>query len=463
MKILDVARAGFKASNRSGQSHLFTGGLSGLSLYGPRTDINYASEVGNPMDNSIVASCMRWKSTNWPQARPVVKRDKRGGEPVNEFDHPIVQLLQNPNPFYDGRLMLEGALQDYELDGTGFLQVVYGAYNLPVELYWLPTESMTPIYTADGSEWIRYWEYTAGGKVKKLAPDEVLVWRQGLDRSTGGRKGYSPFKAGIAEAYGDNEARNTVNTILRNRAQMGTMISPSERYFAELVKGNIRPWEAGYTKEAAEELEKKIHSKNSRDRRGSTNVFSVPMSVTEFGSVLDKLDSRTLRSFPEERICALFGIHPVVLPLGTGLQASSDKHNMEMAQRMSWLNGIVPEQDSFAAVMGQLLGLMDTRPSTARFDFDRSEVEALQENADDLSTRLMAQWEGDAITHDLLMAKLGYKVDEKRKGKYKSELVMAGDPAGEDPIKDDRAKSLREYVAAKWAARVEAARVPDTD
>jgi phage portal protein BeeE len=389
------------------------------------------------MDNSIVASCIAWKSKNWAQASPVIKRLRRLTEPSNEFDHALVKLLNRPNPHYSSRLLREALLQDYSLDGTAFIRIIFGAYNLPVALYWMPTEQMVPIYNADGSEWVRYWEYTAGGQVTKLDPSEVIVWKQGVDRATGGRRGRAPFQAGIAEAYSDNEARNTVNAILRNRAQMGMMVAPDGRYFAELVKGGVKPYEAGYNPAQAQEIEARVNSKNTGDRRGSTNVFSVPMSITEFGSVLDKLDSRVLRSFSEERICALFGIHPVVLPMGTGLAASSDKHNMETAQRMSWLNGIVPEQDSFADAINELIPLMDARPDTARFDFDRSQVEALQENADNLSTRVMAQWKDDAITHDELRGRLGYKTDDARKGKYYSELVAAGDPMADDPTQEE--------------------------
>lgn len=455
MRFLDAARAGFKASAGAGASKFqFPGANSHWSLYGPRTAIDFNSEAGSPMDNSIVAPCIRWKSTNWTQARPVVRRTKRGSEePANEFEHPLIQLIENPNPFYNGRLLREGLLQDFELDGTAFMQVIYGRFDLPVALYWMPTDMMRPVYQADGSEWVRYWEYSVGGRQVKLAPDEVIVWQQGIDRATAGRRGYSPFKAAIAEMYSDNEARNTVNTILRNRLQMGVMASPSERYFAELVKAGVDTKQAGYNQAQAAELEAKIVNKNTRDGRGSFNMFSVPVSITEFGSVLDKLDSQVLRGLAEERVCAAFGVHPVVVMLGTGLRASSDKHNMEMAQRMSWDNGIVPEQDSFADLIStELLPLMDSRPDTARFDFDRSRVEALRENADQLSTRLMSQWKDDGITHDMLMSGLGYKVDEARKGKYYSELVGAGDPAAEDP-EGEAGKAFKAAVSAKWRER----------
>lgn len=451
MRFLDAARAGYKAG-KEGTRHSFPG-ATGYQLYAPRTSIDYKTEAGSPMDNSIVASAMKWKSDNWSQARPVVRRTKRGSdEPSNEFDHALVQLLKRPNPYYSGRLLRDGLFQDYELDGTALMRVIYGRYNLPVELYWLPTESMVPIYQMDGSEWIRYWEYRAGGIATKLANDEVFVWKQGIDRLTGGRKGYSPFKAAIADVYSDNEARNTVNTILRNRAQMGVMVSPSERYFAELVKGGVKPWEAGYNPAQAAEVEARIDSKNTRDRRGSTNVFSVPMSVTEFGSVLDKLQSQELRGLAEERVCSILGVHPVVISLGSGLRASSDKHNMEMAQRMSWVNGIVPVQDSFAECVNyELLPLMDSRPDTAVFDFERSGVEALREDADAVSVRLLDQWEKDAITHDALMSGLGYKIDSARKGKYKSELIT-GDPAGDNPV-EEAAKQFKEGFARKCRER----------
>lgn len=420
-------------------------------LFGPRTNVDFKAEIGNPLDNSIVTSCFGWLSDSWKEARPVVERSTSGGKVENEFDHQIIQLLENPNPFYSGELLLDGMLQDYVFDGTAFAEILRDKYGLPIALFWMPTEAMTPYYVGDGNEWIRYWIYTVGGKRRDVAPENVWVWQQGIDRNFGGRKGYSRFKSAIADAFTDNEARNTVNSILRNRAQMGLMISPSERYMAEIVKAGANPLELGYNKDTADEIRSKINTRHTKDGRGSTEVLSVPMSVTEFGSVLDKIDSAAIRGLSEERICSIFKIHPVVLGLGAGLRASSDKHNMEFAHRMSWLNGVAPVQNSFSKSLNScLMPFMDTDSKNARFDFDRSNVPALQEDADAKSTRLLSQWEKDAIKHGELRTALGREVDPSRAEEYFSAMAPVSE---EPPALPDDAKQLKERIESMWRER----------
>jgi hypothetical protein len=257
---------------------VFPTGMGGSWLYGPRTNLDFKAEIGNPLDNSVVASCFGWLSDSWKEAEPVVERKVAAGKTENELDHAVLELVENPNMFYSGNLLLDGMLQDYVFDGTAFAEIKRDKYGVPNQLFWMPTEAMEPYYVADGSEWIRYWMYTIGGKRRDVDPKDVLVWQQGIDRNYGGRKGYSRFKAAIAETYSDNEARNTVNAILRNRAQMGLMITPSDRFMAEIVKAGINPKEAGYNQKTADEIKEKINARHTKDGRGSSEVFSVPMA-----------------------------------------------------------------------------------------------------------------------------------------------------------------------------------------
>lgn len=458
MKFLDTARMGFKASRFRGKATepLFAGSSSTWSLFGPRTSIDYKQEIGSPMDSSIVAPLMGWIVDAWQEAEPVVFRDKENGDdPDIERKHAVLDLLNRPNPFYSGRMLHEALIQDLKLDGTAFVQIISDRYGLPMEAYWLPTDTMRPEYNSNGTEWVRYWECTIGGQTKKVDPSELLIWREGVDRATGGRRGYSRFKACIADVFSDNEARNTVNTILRNRMQMGVVATPSERYYAEIVKAGVNPKEVGYNEATAKELEDKIAAKNTRDGRGSFNLFATPMTITEFGSVLDKLDSRVLRSIPEERTAAAFKVHPVVAMLGTGLQASSDKHNMEEASRISWLSGIVPLQNSFADLINEeLLPLTETK-TNGRFGFDRSQVLALQESSDAVATRLLSIWKEDGITHDELRVGIGKKADPARKGLYYSDIFAPAPEEDDDEDKpdDDDAKALKTTLSEKWRAR----------
>lgn len=419
-------------------------------LNGPRTSINYAYEVGRPGDNSAVQANLGWIADAWAEVLPYVGKKTSDGED-KDYEHRIVQLFERPNPYYSGQLLRDGILQDLLTEGTGYVRIIRDRYGIPSELYWLPTDAVRPYW--DGpNEWIRYWEYTPQGQLVKLAPEDVLVWRQGINPTNGGRTGYSRLKAALRDIYTDNEASNTVNSILRNRAQMGIMVAPDSRYFAELLKGGRNPFEAGYTEEAAKEIEAKINAKNQGDNRGSTNVFSVPMSVTEFGSVIGDVASDALHNLAEERICAVFKIPPVVVGLGTGLQQSSDRHNMETAQRQAWVNCIIPLQNQFARVVNDSL-MPQFEKAGYRFGFDRSHIDALQENTDDKAKRVALLWEKDVIKHGEARSEMGYEADDATADLYYSEFT-GGEPDPETPDElTEEAKQFKAKIVNRWRNR----------
>lgn len=419
---------------------------------GPRTSINYHWEVGRATDNSAVMACFGWIVDAWAEAIPYMARTQRGGQEAKQYDHALIRLFEHPNPSYSGQLLRDGLLQDLLVEGSAYAQIVRDRYGIPIALYWLPTEQVKPYW--DGpNEWIRYWEYTPQGQLQKLDPADVLIWKQGINPADGGRTGYSRLKSALKDIYRDNEASNTTNAILKNRAQMGLVLSPDGRYFAELVKGGTRPWEAGYTEDNAKEIEARVNAKNAGDNRGSTNVFSVPMSITEFGSVLDQVSSTTLHNLSEERICAIFKIPPVVVGLGTGLEASSDKHNMETAQRQAWLNCIVPLQNQFARIITEtMVPQFETGPW--RFGFDRTGVEALQENTNERADRVVKLWQGDVLKHGEARAEMNYEVDEATADLYFSEFSGAGEQPAEQAVDTEQAQAAKAAIVKRWRGGV---------
>ena len=416
-------------------------------LNGPRTSINYALEVGRPADNSAVTACLGWIADAWTEAMPYMGRATRKGED-KVYEHALLQLFERPNGYYSGQLLRDGILQDLLTEGTAYVRIIRDRFGIPAELYWLPTEAVKPYW--DGpEEWIRYWEYTPQGQLIKIDPADLMVWKQGINPANGGRTGYSRLKAAMRDIYTDNEASNTINAILKNRAQMGIMVAPDSRYFAELLKGGVQPYAAGYTQEAAKELELKINAKNQGDNRGSTNVFSVPMSVTEFGSVIGDVASDALHNLAEERICAVFKLPPVVVGLGTGLQQSSDRHNMETSQRQAWVNCVIPLQNQFARLVTDTL-VPQFETGRWRFGFDRGHIEALQENTDEKAKRVALLWQADVIKHGEARAEMGYEDDAATKELYYSEFTGGQDEPEEEPELTDDAKQFKAKMVARW-------------
>ena len=141
----------------------------------------------------------------------------------------------------------------------------------------------------------------------------------------------------------------------------------------------------------------------------------------------------------------------MVIGLGTGLEASSDKHNMETAQRQAWLNCIVPLQNQFARIMTEeMVPQFEVGPW--RFGFDRTGVDALQENTSERADRVVKLWQGDVLKHGEARSEMGLESDPATEELYYTEFTGTGEqPAeqGQDDLTDD-AKQFKAQMVARW-------------
>src|SRR5262249_48239826 len=75
----------------------YYGGWARNAPWAWRQKTDWTLEVGDGGGNSAVAACVTWVATTFPEA-PLRVLDPEG-EPVP--DHPLTQLIDNPNPWYD--------------------------------------------------------------------------------------------------------------------------------------------------------------------------------------------------------------------------------------------------------------------------------------------------------------------------------------------------------------------------
>ena len=110
-------------------------------------------------------------------------------------------------------------------------------------------------------------------------------------------------------------------------------------------------------------------------------------------------------------ICALVGIAPAVVPLGVGL-ARSTYSNYETARKVSFENGVLPLQSIIAHTLQEqvLLDFYGTG-NDLRVEFDNSEVAALQESKDALSTRILSQFSVGLLSLREARVQLGYTAE----------------------------------------------------
>jgi HK97 family phage portal protein len=331
----------------------------------PRTTFDYASEVGDGTGSSTVMAPLLWIARTFPEAPPVLFRKLDDGQEEVVRDHPVLRLLQRPNPFYSGHILWMATLTDWNVDGNAYWLKLRNRTGAVQQLWWTPHWLICP--KGDEHTFITHYEYRPGGETIDIRPEDVVHFRFGLD-SDDPRRGFSPLKSVIREVFTDDEAANFTASLLRNMGVPGLVVSP---------EGDSQPSPDDVTAVKAY-----LRGAFTGDNRGEPIVMSGPTKIAQFGFSPEQLLLRELRRIPEERTCAVLGVPAIVAGMGAGLERSTFT-NMGEAREMAYESNIIPSQRLLGAdVHFQLVSefVSDEELWGWRFGFDLSQVRVLQED-----------------------------------------------------------------------------------
>lgn len=366
-----------------------TTGYGWALLFG-RTRYDYVAAVGDGTRNSAVAACLSWIGRTFPEA-PVRVLKPKGSEYEAIPGHPMVELIERPNPYYSGPVLWAATMLSYHAEGDAYWVKARSGAGRPVQLWWIPHTLMTPKSDND-TDFIQYYEYRPGGTPIKLDPSEVVHFRNGLDPSNP-RKGSAPLKAALREVFADDEAANFFGALMRNMGIPGVLIAPDTEHV------NLQ-------QEDADAIKADFETKFGGDNRGRPMVLPAKTKVEKLAFSPEELDLRQLRRLPEERISAVLGVPAIVAGLGAGLDRSTFANYAE-AREAAWEDCILPTQRIIAAdLKAQLLPDFDDAAGK-RVDFDISGVRVLQPDQNALYTRTLDALLKGAVRLDEARRQLG--------------------------------------------------------
>lgn len=372
---------------RVGASMLFAGGR-GWAMWIQRTRIDYKREVGDPATNSIVAACVAWIARNFPTAPiRVIREDDPEAKPITRATPGVgamLQLLEKPNPAWSGDLQWRATLVDYICESDAYwVKVRAGAgrrTDRVVELWWVPARMMEPRWDPDNPrEFIGWYEYMIDGIPYRIAPWNVMHFRNGIDPSNI-RKGRSSLRSLLREIYTDEEASQFTASLLRNLGVPGVVIAPAN------TTGGLRgPRRLDTDPEA---VKQKFMDKFGGDQRGEPLVLSTPTEVKVLSFNPQQMDLKSLRRIPEERISGVLGVAAGVAGLGAGLDRNTFTNYPE-ARKASYEEGIVSLHTTIAAdIENQLLPeFVGEDLEVLDVVFDHSKVPAMAEAMADVWKR----------------------------------------------------------------------------
>ena len=294
-----------------------------------RTRFDYRKEVGDLLDASVVMAPVQWVQRAFPEAVLKVGKKNKDGDLQEIDNHPMLALIQNPNPFYGDIVLWWGVVLSLLLDGNAYWMIVRNGVGKPVQLWYIPHWMLEPKWPEDGSAFISHYRYSPGGGVAAhdVAPEDVIHIRYGVNPRNM-RKGLSPIDSVIREIFMDMESSNFVAALLRNMGVPGMVISP---------KGGAMPNPAD-----VEATKAYVQAQFSGDGRGRVLALGAPTDVTQFGFNPQQLDMSGGRDVAEERVCAGIGIPAAVVGFGAGLQSSKVGATMEAMGKQAWQNGVLP-------------------------------------------------------------------------------------------------------------------------
>jgi HK97 family phage portal protein len=194
----------------------------------PRTD--YASQANDGyIRNSVVHACIR-EIASAVAGVPWILYEKQGnGDRKEIVDHPLLALIDRPNPMQGQFEFIESLISHLYLSGNTYIEAVsplaFSKKNPPRELYVLRPDRIRII--PDPVELVSSYEYKAGGQVVIFPRDQILHIK--MFNPLDDYYGLSPVQVAALAINKLNEGDKWNSALLQNAAVPSGALISSQR------------------------------------------------------------------------------------------------------------------------------------------------------------------------------------------------------------------------------------------
>lgn len=433
IKAITIGKRKVQFANHGGGIYDSRGyGLGGAwGSHTPGATYDYAAAAGEILENRVVSVCVNAIAKALQDAPPFL--EVRNGAKWEKVDtHPSIDLLNTPNGKYTSFHLWSSTAASEIARGEAYWRIETNRAGVPAELWWEDSRRFRVVGTP--TDFIEsYWFQSESGAQVRLDNDEVIHFRDLLD-PVNPRRGRTPLQTGLRQIALDNGIASYSGSILRNSGVMSLLVSVKEMG-AESAQKAPTPGQV-------EEFLQKVRQKLAGDGAGGIVGLNVPLSVDKMSYSPDEMAVEKLAAYAEASICALCGVHPMVVGLQSG-EATKTYSNMGEALNDFWERRIVPTKNRHAEELrAQLLPLYPdlVNPDTGtvtdyRIAWDYSKVEPLQENEDEKHTRIRSDFASGGIDRYTFKVALNYEASEEDKGVYaKPPATQPGEEPDEPAI-----------------------------
>lgn len=343
--------------------------------------------------NEVVYACVEELSTS--AAEPRIAAYKRVHGKLEKLDeHPVVDLLERPNPFMDGYLLWATVLMHLSIAGNAYIELVRSASGQVVELWVLRPDRMFVI--PDRQRFIAGWNYRLGALEDFIDARDVIhiKMRNPLDDYYG----MPPLAACAERVDTDNFMRSFTASFFRNAGVPAGILSINKKVNTaekEMIQNRFRTetgagrWHSLLVLEQVE-----------------ADFKAMGMGLGERGLVLPELDE-----IDESRIAMVFGV-PLEL-IGARLSMiHGNRSTTREARAGFWDETLMPIYRMIASKLtAQLVPEFSAIENLDEIAFDMSTVAALQEDQDAKHTRVRGDLAAGILSVQEARQELGKDAD----------------------------------------------------
>lgn len=367
----------------------------------PDTRYDFGGVAGELHRNSAVMACIAWMQRTYPEAKVQVTKPTEDGDREPIPDHPMAQLVSNPNPFYSGDLLLQATVLDYVVSGNAYWLKARGSNGKGTvkELYHRSHRQMRPYRDQGSPNFIDGYLYSpTGGQPIRIPREDVIHFRFGLNPDNP-MEGFSPLLTGTREVATDNEGNTYTATILRNMGIVSGVFS------------NKSPETFEFSEEKRRLLKDMYRAQVTGDARAEVLCIDGPIEYKSYGQSPEQMALSTIRNLPEDRICALLGLSAMVVGLTAGGLHRSYANYAE-AREAAIEGNMLPTLKMFDQELDNQLLYTDFDPRrTLKTERDYSDIRALQPDEDAIHQRAREDYAAGLITRNQARAMIGQDED----------------------------------------------------
>jgi len=413
------------------------GDLGMLRSSGLPIDFNAQKAMQSVGKSAILAMCVTAWLTEYTQPTFIVY--DKDDNPL--YDHPLMDLLAQPNPYMD-ESEFKLIYKFYTLlTGTSYIHIVRNTYGAPIELWPRHGYELRPEVTPD--QLIKQYIHTANGRQKEVPITDVIRMPWVNRNPSMPLVGISPLQACFTESSTYTELNEFIYRLIKNNAVPGVIIS---------AEGNDADFGSP---DDLKKVEQSFKDKFSGDGTGSAMVVNGGIKIHRMALGLNELNVDGLRDVPEANICGAFRVPPEYIAANIGMK-SSTYNNKVQAREMFAQNILSPTWKADASVIGRMLLPMFPQSKTHKLKFDTMNVEGLREDINKRSERVRNLFKDNILTRDETRMELAYEAKDNADVFFvdlQNKNVPIGKGASHKAIGDDSTEEAALVAAWKAANR----------